>query len=56
MPVVLAGGVIVLFRLFVEGIQEGILPGEGPENYEGLPGWARLLLPLLGAVLLALVL
>jgi H+/Cl- antiporter ClcA len=50
----LAGGVIVLFRLFVEGIQEGILPGDGPENYEGLPGWARLLLPLLAAVLLAL--
>ncbi len=50
----LAGAVIVLFRLFVEGLQEGILPGEGPENFESLPGWARLLLPLLAAVLLAL--
>jgi CIC family chloride channel protein len=50
---VLAGGVIILFRLFVEGVQEAILPGEGPENYEGLPLWARLVLPLIGALLLA---
>ena len=49
----LAGGVIVLFRLFVEGLQDGLLPGQGPENYEALPGWARLLLPLLAALLLA---
>ncbi|MGB5496611.1 MAG: chloride channel protein [Sedimenticolaceae bacterium] len=49
----LAGGVIVLFRLFVEGIQDAILPGSGPENYEALSGWGRLLLPLLAAVLLA---
>jgi len=49
----LAGGVIVLFRLFVEGLQDGLLPGDGPENYEALPGWARLLLPLLAALLLA---
>ena len=50
---ILAGGVIVLFRLFVEGFQEVILPGTGPENYEGLPGWARIVLPLIAAVLLA---
>ena len=49
----LAGGVIVLFRLLVEGIQDGILPGDGPENYEALPLWARLVLPLVAAVLLA---
>ena len=49
----LAGGVIVLFRLFVEGVQDGILPGEGPENFEALPGWARVLLPVLAALLLA---
>jgi len=49
----LAGGVIVLFRLFVEGFQDGILPGEGPENYESLPEWARLVLPIVAAVLLA---
>ena len=49
----LAGGVIVVFRLFVEGIQESILPGHGPENYEGLPWWGRILLPLIAAVFLA---
>ena len=49
----LAGGVIVLFRLFVEGVQDAILPGSGSENYEALSGWGRLLLPLLAAVLLA---
>ena len=50
----LAGGVIVLFRLFVEGMQDGVLPGRGAENYEALPGWARLLLPMASAVMLAL--
>lgn len=49
----LAGGVIVLFRLFVEGVQDGILPGDGAENFEALPGWARILLPVLAAFLLA---
>jgi len=50
----LAGGVIILFRLFVEGLQDGLLPGQGAENYEGLPWWGRLLLPLAGAALLAI--
>ena len=50
---VLAGAVIVLFRLFVEGLQDIGLPGEGAENYEGLPLWARVLVPLVAAVLLA---
>ena len=49
----LAGGVIVLFRLFVEGIQDGILPGDGAENFESLPGWARIALPVVAAFLLA---
>lgn len=49
----LAGGVIVLFRLFVEGVQDGILPGDGAENFESLPGWARIALPVLAAFLLA---
>ncbi len=49
----LAGGVIVLFRVFVEGVQEAILPGTGAENYEALPIWARIALPLLAAVMLA---
>jgi H+/Cl- antiporter ClcA len=48
----IAGAVIVVFRLFVEGLQDAGLPGEGPENYEALPLWARFLLPVVAAVLL----
>lgn len=51
---VLAGAVIILFRLLVEGAQDALLPGEGSENYEMLPGAMRMLMPLLAAVLLAL--
>jgi H+/Cl- antiporter ClcA len=50
---VLAGGVIVLFRLAIEGAQEFILPGKGAENFEALGVQARFLLPLLAALLLA---
>jgi H+/Cl- antiporter ClcA len=50
----LAGGVIILFRLFVEGLQDLMLPGQGPENYEGLAVAWRWLLPIAAAVLLAL--
>jgi H+/Cl- antiporter ClcA len=50
----LAGAVIVVFRLFVEGLQDLMLPGQGAENYEGLPFWARWLLPIAAAVLLAI--
>lgn len=49
----LAAAVIIVFRLSVEGIQDSILPGDGPENYEALPLWARLALPLAAALLLA---
>jgi len=47
-----AGGVIVLFRLSVEGVQGMFLPGGGPENYEGLSWWWRLSLPLAGGILI----
>ncbi len=50
----LAGSVIVLFRMLVEGSQEYILPGQGPDNFESLPEWARFSLPIAGAILLAL--
>jgi CIC family chloride channel protein len=50
---VLAGGVIVLFRVVVEGTQGFMLPGNLPENYEALAAWQRLLLPLAGAALIA---
>jgi len=49
----IAGGVIVLFRLLVEGIQIGMLPGQLP--YEGLPPLLRLVLPTVGGLLLGLV-
>ncbi len=48
----LAGGVIVVFRLLVEGIQDFMLPGQGGENFEALNGNARIALPLLTALLL----
>ena len=51
---VVAGCVIVLFRFLVEYTQDLILPGSGAENYEGLTLWARLVFPLAGAVLLAI--
>ena len=50
----LAGGVIIIFRLLVETIQENILPGHGSENYEALDATSRFILPVLGGVLLAL--
>lgn len=47
----LAGAVIVLFRVLVEGSQDVLLPGSG--NYEQLaPVW-RLILPITGGLLLA---
>ncbi|OQX44483.1 MAG: chloride channel protein, partial [Candidatus Sedimenticola endophacoides] len=45
-----AGGVILLFRLAVEGAQAGLLPGA--EAYEALPPWLRLALPLGGGALI----
>lgn len=49
---VLAGAVIIAFRLFVEGVQDAGLPGEGAENYEALPVWARLVVPVVAALCL----
>ena len=50
----LAGVVILLFRLAVEGTQARFLPGGGPENYEMLPLWLRVLLPTLGGAAIGL--
>ena len=44
----LAGGVIVAFRVAVEGTQGSFLPDGIPENYEALPLWMRFALPLAG--------
>ncbi len=51
---ILAGGVIVLFRLVVEGTLAELLPGQYEENFEGLPGWLRLLLPIVGGLAIGL--
>lgn len=50
----IAGAVIVVFRLLVEGLQVWLLPGDNPENFEGLTGWPLFVLPVLAGVLLAL--
>jgi H+/Cl- antiporter ClcA len=50
----LAGGVIVAFRLLVEGTQGSFLPGGGIENYESLPGWLRFTLPVIGGLIIGL--
>jgi H+/Cl- antiporter ClcA len=50
----LAGGVIVLFRVAVEGSQGGFLPGGLAENYEALHPLVRLALPVAGGLLLGL--
>jgi len=51
----LAGAVIVAFRLLVEGAQGLFLPGGDAENYEALDPWLRLLLPVAGGLLLGLI-
>ncbi len=43
-----AGGVIVLFQVVVEGSQAIYLPRAQPENFEDLPWWLRLSLPIAG--------
>ena len=49
----LAGAVIVGFRLLVEGTQREILPGGRAEDFESLAAGGRFLLPVAAALLLA---
>jgi len=49
-----AGGVIVIFRLFVESTQDALLPGTGAENYEDLSSFYHFLFPVIASILLAL--
>lgn len=51
---VLAGVVIILFRLSIEEVQAFLLPSGQSENFESLAAHWRLLLPLSGALLLGL--
>lgn len=50
----LAGAVIVCFRLLVETLQNLSLGGQGPDAFESLSFWSRIAFPLAGAILLAL--
>ncbi len=51
----MTGIVIVSFRLLIEAIQISFLPYEDPENYEGLPTYLRILIPISGAIVIALI-
>lgn len=51
----MAGVLVTLFRLSIELSQTFILPNGQVGNYEALPGWLRFLLPVLGALVLALI-
>ena len=51
----LAGAVIVAFRILIAEIQEDFLPGGNAENYEALSATARFSLPLIGGVVIGLI-
>jgi CIC family chloride channel protein len=51
---VLVGVVIILFRLLIEEVQSGILPGGNTEDYESLSWQARILLSCTGGIVLGL--
>ena len=50
----LASGLVIVFRWLVETIQASFLPAGLSENYEALPVWALVALPVGGALLLGL--
>jgi H+/Cl- antiporter ClcA len=49
----LAGLVMIAFRMAIELSQGAFLPPGGPENYEALPPGMRVLLPIAGALVVA---
>ena len=51
----LAGAVVLAFRWVIEASQRAFLPGGQLGNYEALPGWALLALPVAGGLVLGLV-
>lgn len=50
----MTGLLIVAFRLIIELTQDAILPGVGPENYEGLSWPVRLLIPIYSGFMIGL--
>jgi len=51
----MTGLVIVSFRYLIEVTQASFLPGNNAENYEALPISIRIVLPIAGAILIALI-
>jgi CIC family chloride channel protein len=51
----MAGVLVTLFRFSIELSQNWLLPDGQVGNYEALPGWLRFVLPVTGALLLALI-
>jgi CIC family chloride channel protein len=51
----MAGVLVTLFRFSIELSQNWLLPDGQVGNYEALPGWLRFVLPVAGALLLALI-
>lgn len=51
----LAGMVVLAFRWVIEASQRAFLPGGTLGNYEALPDWAMLALPIAGGLVLGLV-
>jgi len=51
---ILAGLTISAFRWIIEYAQSSLLPGNGMENYEELPGLIRVLLPVSGGLAIGL--
>ncbi len=51
----LTGGTILLFRLAIEVPLDNALPGQHHEYFESLPIWLRFTLPMLGAMLTAII-
>ncbi len=52
----LAGGVIIAFRVVIETAQSALLPDGNPENFEALAHWQRFVLPTAGGLLIGLLL
>lgn len=50
----IAGAVIVAFRLFIAEIQDDFLPGGNAENYEALSATTRFILPVIGGVVIGI--
>ena len=51
----MAGVLVTLFRFAIEQAQIWLLPDGQIGNYEALPGWLRFVLPVAGALILALI-